>query len=64
MGQSSKEIIAFAVIFPVLATVAVGLRFWCRRKMGQKLSWDDYLVFAAVVSCPFATASITITNSL
>lgn len=49
MGQSSKEIIAFAVVFPVLAVITVGLRFWSRQKTRQKLDWDDYLVFLGVV---------------
>lgn len=49
MAQSSKEVIAFAVIFPFLATITVGLRFWSRRKTGQRLDWDDYLVLTALV---------------
>ena len=52
MGQSSREIIAFAVVFPFLAAVAVSLRFWSRKKTGQGLDWDDYLVFSALVRVP------------
>ncbi|KAK8043527.1 hypothetical protein PG993_005957 [Apiospora rasikravindrae] len=37
-------IIAMAVLFSVLPTVAVGLRLWARRLSGQRLQWSDSLI--------------------
>lgn len=64
MGQSSKEVFAFAIIFPVISSITVGLRFWTRRKMGQKADWDDYLILVALVdtSCDCSSHQQKSTN--
>lgn len=50
MGQSSGEIIALAIVFPLLSLFAVCLRIWARRTKRQALAWDDYLIFVAMVN--------------
>jgi hypothetical protein len=43
-----------SVIFPVLAIVAVALRFRARSIKGQRYAADDYIVVLALVSKPGA----------
>lgn len=50
MGQSSGEVIALAIVFPLLALFVVSLRVWARRVKKQLLAWDDYLIFIAMAS--------------
>ena len=51
MVQSSGEVVALAAAFTVLQLVAVALRIQARRFKRNSLALDDYLVFAAAVSC-------------
>lgn len=46
----SSTIIAVTSTFTVLALVAVILRFYARRYNRSKLSWEDYVAVAAMVS--------------
>ena len=38
-----------AIVIMVLSTLTFGLRLFCRRKTGQKLWWDDYLMGAGLI---------------
>ena len=50
MEESPGKMYALATILILLALVAVILRFHARRMKNAKLSWDDYLIFVALVS--------------
>ena len=43
------SVIAIGVIFPVLGTVSVALRFGVRRKRKNGLELDDWLILAGLV---------------
>ncbi|RDA86047.1 hypothetical protein CP532_1280 [Ophiocordyceps camponoti-leonardi (nom. inval.)] len=47
--QQPGHIIAAAVVFPVLALLAVCLRLWTRWKHGQGFRPDDWLIIPAVI---------------
>ena len=42
-------IIAAVVVMCVLDVIVVGLRFYVRRRLRQRLGSDDWLLFAALV---------------
>ena len=45
-----KSVIAVGTVLPSLATVAVALRFYARRRLATVIGVDDLLVFFALVS--------------
>ncbi|KAL8852978.1 MAG: hypothetical protein Q9221_002126 [Calogaya cf. arnoldii] len=47
----SSEVVTTAVALAIISTVAVALRFMARKHQKISLSWDDYLVLAALVGC-------------
>jgi hypothetical protein len=49
MGESPPKQYAFAVIFSILPTVAVALRFWARKRKKAQLLWDDWAIVLALV---------------
>ena len=46
----AQSFLAVAIVFPILATVFVVARFYCRRLKGVTLGMDDWLILAALVS--------------
>lgn len=44
-----REIVVVTIILAVLATLAVILRFACRRLTKIAISWDDYLIVVGLV---------------
>ena len=56
MAETPGKMYALATVLVLLATVAVMLRLYARRKTKQSILWDDYLVLLALVSislsCP------------
>jgi hypothetical protein len=48
--QTTGHFIAACVILALLDVIAVGLRFWTRRKHRQPLKVDDWLILPATVS--------------
>lgn len=52
-GQQST-IWGLGIAFPILAIVAVGLRFVARQIKGQKWGSDDWTIVVALVSHPTA----------
>ncbi|KAL8646782.1 MAG: hypothetical protein Q9226_006714 [Calogaya cf. arnoldii] len=53
----SSEVVTTAVVLAIISTVAVALRFMARKHQKISLSWDDYLVLAALI---FALAVCTV----
>ena len=49
MGESPGKMYALAVVLTLLAIAAVLLRLYARRITKQRLEWDDYMVFPALV---------------
>ena len=49
LSQKSSTLVIVSVVFPVLASLAVILRLWGRKK--RSLSWegDDYFIILALV---------------
>ena len=47
--SKATSVIASTIVLFVLGTIGVALRFYARRKGGQDLWWDDYLVIFAWV---------------
>lgn len=45
----TSALLAVAIVFPILATLAVGLRFYAHRLMSQKLQAHDWTVAVALV---------------
>lgn len=50
MADTPGKMYALATVLVLLATVAVMLRLYARRKTKQCILWDDYLVLLALVS--------------
>ena len=50
MGETPGKMYALAVVLTLLAIAAVLLRIYARRITKQRLEWDDYMVFPALVS--------------
>lgn len=48
--QTPAEMYVLAAILPLLATVAVGLRFHARRLQRAGLQWDDWLILVSLVN--------------
>lgn len=46
---SGNKAVAIAVIFLVLASVFLGLRFYAKRLMRSRSGWDDLLLVGAYV---------------
>ncbi|KAH7405679.1 hypothetical protein DE146DRAFT_420423 [Phaeosphaeria sp. MPI-PUGE-AT-0046c] len=53
-----------SIIFPILATIAVGLRFHARRLARQKLGADDWLIVAALIFCYAWCVNIVVDSQL
>lgn len=56
-----------SIIFPILATIAVALRFHSRRLARQDLAADDWLILAALVIVhwtAFLSAELTMSDIL
>ncbi len=49
MGETPGKMYALAVTLTLLAIAAVLLRLYARRITKQRLEWDDYMVFPALV---------------
>ena len=49
MGESPGKMYALAVVLTLLAIAAVLLRLYARRITKQRLEWDDYMIFPALV---------------
>lgn len=45
----SVAAVVCSVVFPVLASSAVAMRFWARKIKNLAYSWDDYLITVALV---------------
>lgn len=54
-SYSKGQQVAIGVIFLILPTAFVGLRVWARIVSRAGLSWDDYLIFLALVSLPVSS---------
>lgn len=50
MGDRKPLVVSLAIIMPLLAVIAVGLRLKARRIMKARLEADDYTVIVALVS--------------
>ena len=50
MAESPGKIYALATVLTVLAMVAVMLRLYARRITKQRLEWDGFMIFLALVS--------------
>ncbi|KAL6722083.1 hypothetical protein ACLMJK_001188 [Lecanora helva] len=55
MGESPGKMYAIAIVFTLLAMVAVGLRFHARHLKRAGYSWDEYMIVPALIFT-FATA--------
>ena len=51
MGETPGKMYALATVLTLLAIVAVLLRLYARRIKKAILTWDDYLIFFALVRC-------------
>lgn len=49
VAPSPSNVIAAGVVWPLLCTVAVVLRFYTRRTLGAKLLLDDWLTVPTLV---------------
>ena len=49
MGETPGKMYALAVVLTLLAIAAVLLRLYARRITKQRLEWDDYMMFPALV---------------
>ena len=49
MYANVEATLAVSIVFPLLATIAVLLRFITRRSQKSTLSWDDWLLIPALV---------------
>ena len=49
MYANVEATLAVSIVFPLLATIAVLLRFLTRRSQKSTLSWDDWLLIPVVV---------------
>ena len=49
MGETPGKMYALAVVLTLLAIAAVLLRIYARRITKQRLAWDDYMMFPALV---------------
>ncbi|KAK0515805.1 hypothetical protein JMJ35_001839 [Cladonia borealis] len=64
MGETPGKMYALAVVLTLLAIAAVLLRLYARRITKQRLEWDDYMVFPALLftigtaGCMFVGAAI------
>lgn len=56
--------IAIGVIFPVLGTISVALRFLSRRKSKTPTGWDDWFSILALVSIDVFHVSVLYYQSL
>ena len=45
----SGTIVACAIAMPLVASLAVGLRFYTRGKLIHAISWEDWWILAALV---------------
>lgn len=45
-----RAFVAFAVVFAIIPSIAVGLRILARRRLNRKLDVSDWLMVAACVS--------------
>lgn len=45
----SSALLAVAIVFPILATLAIALRFYAHRLMVQKLQAHDWTIVIALV---------------
>ncbi|PSN75085.1 hypothetical protein BS50DRAFT_671333 [Corynespora cassiicola Philippines] len=48
-GPPAKTPIALGVTFPLLATIAVGARFWARKKKGMARRIDDWMLIPSLI---------------
>ena len=48
-ASRQPSVYAATIITCILAIVAVGLRFWCRKLTKAEYDWDDWLVVVAGV---------------
>ena len=59
LDDRSSDVIGASVTMAILATAAVTLRFLCRKHMRVAISYDDYLMLAALV-CKAQAPSVRI----
>ena len=50
MSSSQGQVVAIAIIFMLLPSAFVGMRLWAKLLSQGRLTWDDYTIFAAMVS--------------
>ena len=50
VGETPTKMYVLAAVLTVLAVVATLLRLYARRIKQAQLSWDDYMIFPALVS--------------
>ena len=50
MKESKEKVIALAITFMILPTVAVALRFWAKAIKKARPTSDDYMILFALVS--------------
>lgn len=48
--ESQAKVVALAIIFMILPTVAVIMRLWVKIVKKARLTYDDYMIFPALVS--------------
>jgi uncharacterized membrane-anchored protein len=46
----SGEVLAAAIVFPILGALVIGLRFYMRYHRKQRIGWDDWTILMALVS--------------
>ena len=65
MEYDPTSIVVVSVILPLLAVVAVGLRFWVRlRVQPTYLGIDDWLILAAVIFSIADAANLIVGGSI
>lgn len=57
-ASNYKTILATCIALPVVTTVVVALRAYCRGRLLKTLYYDDYVIFFSAV-CIAATTGIT-----
>lgn len=46
---SQGQVLAAGVLFPVVGTTIIGLRFWQRQRVRNRIGADDWCILAALV---------------
>ena len=61
ISNASRAVVIVSSVFPIVATLAVVLRFYARRLKVQPFQADDYLVLLALVHIGMTDTSALLT---